>query len=74
MTYHSSTLSRIRAVGLAQPSARCAATAVAPSAVDRARASTSLAMSIMVALRYLEGRPSRSAAAAAAVVAAPVLT
>ncbi|MGE3333754.1 MAG: hypothetical protein AB7I36_08930 [Rhodospirillaceae bacterium] len=71
MTHHTSKLSRHRAADNAQTSTHrgCAAStyrgfaAAAPTGISAARASTSLALSMMVALRYLEGRAGRQAPA-----------
>lgn len=58
MTHHLSKLS-IRTAGAPQSPARHDFAAAAPTAIAAARASTTLALSMMVALRYLEGRGKR---------------
>ena len=55
MTHHMSKLSRPRTAGRTQTSSRTSFAAAAPTAISAARASTALAMSMTVALRYLEG-------------------
>ena len=62
MTHTLKTPSRIRAVGVSQPSKQRGYSAAAPTGIAAARASTTLAMSMTVALRYLEGRTVRAAA------------
>lgn len=73
MTYQSRQLSRTRTAGPALPSAR-QSFASATATVANARASTTLAMSISVALRYLEGRPHRPAAPASAAIPNPAVS
>jgi len=60
MTHHMSRLSRPRTAGHAQTSSRTSFALAAPTAIAAARASTALAMSMTVALRYLEGHPTRA--------------
>lgn len=60
MTHHMSKLSRPRTAGHTQASSRTSFAAAAPTAISAARASTALAMSMTVALRYLEGHPART--------------
>jgi hypothetical protein len=67
MTYHLRKLSLLRAVSPAETHARHSFAKAAPTAIAAARASTSLAMSMTVALRYLEGRSQRPAASSAAI-------
>lgn len=82
MTHHTSKLSRPRAAGAAQPSTHRSFAAApdrgfaagASTGIAAARASTSLAMSMMVALRYLEGRTGRPAAAPANALPDPALS
>ncbi|MCC6912816.1 MAG: hypothetical protein IT566_03870 [Rhodospirillaceae bacterium] len=75
MTHHTSKLPPMRAAGHAQPSTHQPSPhqisthrpsthrISAPRGVAAARASTTLALSMMVALRYLEGRAHRPEAA-----------
>lgn len=71
MTHQLSKLSRLRAAGITQTSKRLGFAAAAPTGLAAARASATLALSMMVALRYLEGR-SRPADAPAAAIPDPV--
>jgi hypothetical protein len=48
--------------------------AAAPTGIAAARASTTLALSMMVALRYLEGRTTRTDAAPANAIPDPALS
>lgn len=61
MTHLMSKLSRSSAAAHAQISSRHSFAAAAPTAVAATRASTALAMSMMVALRYLDGHRGRAA-------------
>lgn len=61
MTHHLSKLSRLGAAGAAKTSTPRGFAAAAPTGIAAAHASTTLALSMMVALRYLEGRASRPA-------------
>ncbi len=74
MTHHHSKLPRVRAVRTAHPSTRHSYAAAAPTQIAAARTSTTLAMSMMVALRYLEGRPSRPPEPSADVIPLPALS
>lgn len=59
MTHHLGKPPRARAARTAFPPTHKAFAAKAPPQTATARTSTALAMSMMVALRYLEGRSSR---------------
>lgn len=72
MTYQLSKLPRLRAARPAASSARMSFAAAAPTAVAAAQASTTLALSMMVALRYLEGRNGRPASASTDAIPDPV--
>lgn len=61
MTHLMSKLSRTRTAGHTPTASRTTFAAAAPTAISAARASTALAVSMTVALRYLEGHPGRVA-------------
>jgi hypothetical protein len=73
MTHHLSKLSRVRAAR-SHPSTRHCFAAAAPTQIAAARTSTTLAMSMMVALRYLEGRSTRPPEPPASAIPLPALT
>jgi hypothetical protein len=73
MTHHLSKLPRVRAARI-HPATRHSFAAAAPTQIAAARTSTTLAMSMMVALRYLEGRPSRPPEPPADVIPLPALS
>ncbi len=62
MTHHHRKPPAPRADGAPQTSTRHGFAAAAPTGIAAARSSTTLALSMMVALRYLEGRTRRPAA------------
>ncbi|MCA0201755.1 MAG: hypothetical protein LCH56_13120 [Proteobacteria bacterium] len=74
MTHHTRKLSELRTAGHAQTSTYRGFAAAAPTGIAAARASTTLALSMMVALRYLEGRASRPADASAHAIPDPTLS
>jgi len=74
MTHHMSKLSRPRTAGRTQTSSRTSFATAAPTAISAARASTALAMSMTVALRYLEGHPARAAGGPEETIPDPTLS
>lgn len=74
MTHHMSKLSRSQTAAPAQSSTRHSFAAAAPTAIAATRASTALAMSMMVALRYLEGHRGRAADPCIAAIPDPALS
>jgi hypothetical protein len=74
MTHHLSKLSQFRAAGTTQTSPHRGFAAAAPTGIAAAHASTTLALSMMVALRYLEGRASRPAEPPASAIPDPALS
>lgn len=74
MTHHMSKLSRPRTAGRTQTSSRISFAAAAPTAISAARASTALAVSMTVALRYLEGHPARAAGGPEETIPDPTLS
>lgn len=74
MTYQLRKPPRLRVVGTAQNTTRHGFAAAAPTEISAAQASTTLALSMMVALRYLEGRASRPADSPANAIPDPALS
>ena len=64
MTHHLRNLSLLRTTKPAEPAPSLGLAHAAPTAIAAARASTTLALSMTVALRYLEGRSGRGSGAA----------
>ena len=74
MTHHLRALSRLRAPGVDDSSARQSFADEAPTRIVATTTSTTLAASMMVALRYLEGRPSRPSASTMDAIPDPALS
>lgn len=74
MTIQLSKPSRSRTASAAQTATRHSFAAAAPTQLAATRASTTLALSMMVALRYLEGRTSNCAATPVSALPDPALS